>query len=98
MGNDLVAAPPRTTFKVCFLFAFALPVETMKPLKDYSLPNRLEADLWFLEFLKVKWEADLLAVRLFSCGTSFQFVFRRESLFLLLKLGFIKFFLYKAYS
>ncbi|MEY6618797.1 hypothetical protein AB8Y00_15140, partial [Listeria monocytogenes] len=46
-----------------------------------------QADLVFLEYLKVEWEAEPSVFRPLFCGTSFQFGFRRQTLSLLSRLG-----------
>uniref|UniRef100_A0A3Q2QNL2 B30.2/SPRY domain-containing protein n=1 Tax=Fundulus heteroclitus TaxID=8078 RepID=A0A3Q2QNL2_FUNHE len=54
---------------------------------------RLQVCWWFLESLKVEWEADPLAIRLLSCGTNSQFWSVRQTprllLRLILKLSFV---------
>ena len=47
---------------------------------------RLQVCCWFLESLKVEWEADPLAIRLLSCGTNSQFWSVRQTPSLLLRL------------
>lgn len=47
---------------------------------------KLQAYLWFLQFLKVEWEAEPSAFRLLSCGSDSQPAFRRLTPSLILRL------------
>ncbi|MGL4878619.1 hypothetical protein, partial [Paraclostridium dentum] len=48
---------------------------------------RMQAYLWFPEFPKVEWEAEPLAIKLLSCGTSSQLRLGKQTSSLLLSLG-----------